>query len=146
MTGSLDKTVEQMRRDSWSSIEERGLPRAVIVSISIYARDRESTWEGEPEVFVFRRWIPLPQVHESTQSEGQIATWDGTLKESLNPPTAPGKNKAAGGKGAAGGAGGAPTGGKPATGANPFGALLQEPRPARGSQGNQSFMNLFKPH
>jgi prepilin-type N-terminal cleavage/methylation domain-containing protein len=139
LTGSLDKTVEQMRRDSWSSIEERGLPRAVIVSISIYARDPESAWDGEPEVFVFRRWIPLPQVHQSPQSEGQIATWDGTMKESPTPPAPPGKNKA-------GGKGGAQSGGKPATGANPFGALLQNRAPrGGGSQGNSSFINLFRP-
>jgi prepilin-type N-terminal cleavage/methylation domain-containing protein len=143
LTGSLDKTVDQMRRDSWSSIEERGLPRAVIVTISIWARDPESKWEEEPAVFVFRRWIPLPQVHESTQSEGQIASWDGTIKESTGPPAQPGKNKAATKNGSGFQAGGA----KPAGGAaNPFGALLQNRAPRGGAQNNSSFVNLFRPH
>ena len=79
---------QDRRADAPRQLElDRGArpPRAVIVTISIYGRDPEKTWEHEPEVFVFRRWIPLPQVHESTQSEGQIATWDGTLKETRAP-------------------------------------------------------------
>ena len=123
-----------MRRDSWSSIEERGLPRAVIVSISIYARDPEKTWEGEPEVFVFRRWIPLPQVHESTQSEGQIATLGRHDQGAPDSSAPPGKNKAQGAKGrrrrrVRHGQG------QTGDGANPFGAAAPESRPARGLAG-----------
>jgi prepilin-type N-terminal cleavage/methylation domain-containing protein len=146
MTGSQDKTAEQMRLDSWSAIEERGLPRAVIVSISIYAREPEQTWEHEPQVFLFRRWIPLPQVHESTQSEGQIATWDGTIKEPTGPGVAP-QGKKANGKGGGsfnfGAGGGAGRGGGAG---NPFGALLQNRAPKGGSHTNTTFQQLFQPH
>jgi prepilin-type N-terminal cleavage/methylation domain-containing protein len=139
MTGSQDKTVEQMRVDSWSAIEERGLPRAVIVSVSIFARDGEKTWEHEPEVFVFRRWIPLPQVHQSTQSEGQIASWDGKLEVQTGPVAPPGGRKNA--------KGGTPKpGARPATGANPFGALLQNRAPRAGANTSTTFQNLFQPH
>lgn len=145
-----DKAIDNMRKDGWSSIEERGLPRAVIVSISIYGREGERNWEHEPEVFVFRRWIPLPQVHESTQSEGQIATWDGSIKEIPSSPVAPGAKggaKGAGGKPGAqnpfgnGARGGAPAGGA----ANPFANALGNRAP-RGGSNSGGFGSLFHPH
>jgi prepilin-type N-terminal cleavage/methylation domain-containing protein len=145
LTGSQEKAVEQMRRDGWSSIEERGLPRAVIVTVSIYAREAEKNWEHEPQVFVFRRWIPLPQVHMSAQSEGQIASWNGEIKEGAA-PVPPGKNNAKDPKGGSkkptqgiqGGRAGTP-------GSNPFSNALQNRAPHGGGNGNTIFGNLFKP-
>jgi prepilin-type N-terminal cleavage/methylation domain-containing protein len=140
LSGNTDKSIEQMRRDGWSSIEERGLPRAVIATISIYGREHEKNWEKEPEVFVFRRWIPLPQVHMSPQSEGQIATWDGKI-EDKGAPVGPGKNRGARGSTTT------TTGhGSQTTGQNPFGAALGNRAPrGGGGGGNNPFGALFRP-
>jgi hypothetical protein len=148
--GSEDKAAEQMRRDGWSAIEERGLPRAVLASISIYGRDAEKTWEHEPEVFVFRRWIPLPQVHQSTHSEGQIASWDGKIEEPKVGPTPPGANRGAKDKAGSGAKAvqqgtQRPLGGG-ANRSNPFADALRNRAPSGGGTGvSTTFGNLFKP-
>jgi prepilin-type N-terminal cleavage/methylation domain-containing protein len=84
-TGSFggDRNIDGMRADGWNAIEERGLPRAVIATLSIFARESEeqSLLRAEPRVFVFRRWIPLPQVHETAKAERDVATYDGRLSE-----------------------------------------------------------------
>jgi hypothetical protein len=145
LTGSDEKSIDQMRRDGWSSIEERGLPRAVIVSISIYARDAEKNFEHEPEVFVFRRWVPLPQVHVSTHSEGQVASWDGKISEATPPvaPPAKGGTKTTGGAKTAGQ--GVKQKGGGAAGSNPFTTVLRNRAPRGGGNGQQNpFATLFK--
>lgn len=145
LTGSQEKGAEQMRRDGWSSIEERGVPRAVIVSISLYARERESTYEHEPQVFVFRRWVPLPQIHMSTQSEGEIASFDGKLVESPMTVAPPGKNKTKTGTNK-------PTQGAPRppatnmpNGTNPFATALQGRNFNGSSHTSTTFGSLFQP-
>jgi prepilin-type N-terminal cleavage/methylation domain-containing protein len=107
--GGAEKSADQMRQDGWNAIEESGLPRAVIATVSLYARESETAaaQRDEPQVFVFRRWIPLPQVHESSDSEADVATWDGRVREKSAQGGAGARNRNAGGKGgAAGGKGG----------------------------------------
>ncbi|HYC76718.1 MAG TPA: prepilin-type N-terminal cleavage/methylation domain-containing protein, partial [Planctomycetota bacterium] len=76
------KGVDQMRQDGWNSIEEKLLPRAVIATVGIYARENEEDAErrGEPQVFVFRRWIPLPQSNEPTDQLKENTSWTGTYR------------------------------------------------------------------
>jgi prepilin-type N-terminal cleavage/methylation domain-containing protein len=140
---TADESTGQMRRDGWSSIEERGLPRAVIVSVSIYAREQEKAWDDEPQVFVFRRWIPLPQVHMSAQSEGQLATWDGKITEKPV-PIGPPKKGGAGGKGGKGGPGPVKTtqGGQ---GSNQLSTIFNRAPRGGGNAGPNPFADLFKP-
>jgi prepilin-type N-terminal cleavage/methylation domain-containing protein len=144
--GGSNGSIDEMRRDGWPSIEERGIPRGVIASISIYAREREKTWDGEPEVFVFRRWIPLPQIHMSPKSEGQIASWDGKIEEKPAKIGPPKKARGGGGGGGKGGGGapggpqqGAGRGGQPG-GGNPF----HQRTPAGGNAANP-LLQIFKP-
>lgn len=152
-------SAESMRQDGWNSLEEKGLPRAVIVTLSIHAREPgdETRHSAEPEVFVFRRWITLPQVHVSVASE-QDAAWDGVFRDR----GAGGLGRGAAGKkpGEAG-----TTGNKPARGAtglsrlqaagaghpvagganNPFLQAMQNRAP-HSAGGTGAFGNLFQPH
>jgi prepilin-type N-terminal cleavage/methylation domain-containing protein len=138
-------SLDEVRHDGWTGMEERGLPRAVVVSIAIYARESEVAFEGEPRVFMFRRWIPLPQVHVSARSEGQIATWDGKIVERATPTARPGRKPPGGGAGEApvtatatgsGFAGGGAGGGGP----SPF----QVRQPRGGNQHQISLQDLFQ--
>lgn len=81
--GGADKGPEQMRQDGWNAIEEKDVPRGVVATIAIYARESEeqSRLREEPQVFVFRRWIPLPQVHEGGKGWSDVCNYPGILKE-----------------------------------------------------------------
>lgn len=141
--GSAEKSAEQMRQDGWNAIEEKGLPRAVIVTIGLYARVSEeaAARRDEPQVFVFRRWIPLPQVHEGSAAERRLATWGGRLVE--------GRPRVGGGaaRQAREGRGGTRT--ETITGTAPNGAeAFQQAIGARGNRGgaaNGDLRNLFTP-
>ncbi len=160
--------TEEMRQDTWHAIEEGGIPRAVIVTLDIYAREpADRALAGlEPEVFRFQRWIPLPQSGMTQEVEQRIAAWDGKMKV----PTPPAAGRGArgggpgGGEGGAGGPGGrgrgrgrgnqqgqgGPGQGQPGAGAgaaasgmNPFLQALQSRAPRGG--GGTTFINLFQP-
>jgi hypothetical protein len=139
------KSMEEMRQDGWSSIEAGGLPRAVLISVSMFVRKAEEQWAGEPQAFVFRRWVPLPQVHMSTESEFEIASWNGDIKEVPRGPQGKGGRNDFKNVNTTHGAGAPqPQGAMPMPpGANPFLSLLQNRAPSPAGGGG--FANLFKP-
>lgn len=108
---SRAKDTEEMIQDGWNSVEERGIPRAVLVTLQIYAQDSIRAVEDqiemgeEPKIYTFRRYITLPQVHMSLGVQNTIADWDGQLRT----PTV---NVANGGRGGPGGRGGNAGGGR----------------------------------
>lgn len=111
--------------DGWNSVKEQGLPRAVQLTLTMWARDdiretEDREKEGSARLYTFKRFVALPQVHMSGESEQQLAGWDGKLNEPVT---------ARGGAGAAGGARGGATGG-PGAGAGAGG-----PRGAGGGRG-----------
>ncbi len=169
-TGAAGATAltEEMRQDTWHAIEEGGIPRAVIVTLDLYAREPADRMLAgkEPQVFRFQRWIPLPQVNLSADEERAIANWDGRLRVPTPPVSGRGVRDARGGGGPGGPEGeGGPGGGRgrgrgrgnqgqnpgpngvpmnvPA-GQNPFFQALQNRAP-RGNSGNTTFINLFSP-
>ena len=86
VAGSNEKTPEQMLQDGWNSIEEQGVPRALQVTLSIYAQDSEeevdrATASDRATVYTFKRFLTLPQVHMILESEQKIASWDGKFQE-----------------------------------------------------------------
>ena len=112
--GATEKNAEQMLQDGWNSVEEQGVPRAVLVILEIYARDRENEVETElanddqvPRIYRFTRYLTLPQVHMSRESEQQIANWDGEYQEAtaVTATNAPAANAGGGGRGGRGGRG-----------------------------------------
>lgn len=157
--------------DGWNAVKEQGLPRAVQITLSIWARDDEQEVDdkdraGDARIYTFKRFVALPQVHMSSDSEGQIATWDGKLAEPAagrgGSSAAAAAAGAAGGRGAtplpgptrgAGGAGGGSgraRGGNQQGGAgqfNPFMQALQgRGRPAGGGGGATNLGALFGGH
>ncbi len=166
IAGATERTADQMRQDGWACMEEDGLPRAVIVTLAIYAREPEDRIDAEPEVFTFRRWIPLPQAQVSTDSEKQVMDWPGTLTMPSDGggggarnrggrngpgggPDQPGQQVPGGGRrgGGRGGRPGTPSAGGAAGGNNPFLQALQNRgnRGGGGGGGNNPFANLFRP-
>jgi prepilin-type N-terminal cleavage/methylation domain-containing protein len=114
LSEEASKNPEDMLQDGWNGIEEQGVPRCILVILEIYARDEEreieevlAADENAPRIYRFTRYIALPQVHMSRESEQQIASWDGEYNEATA-TTASNPNAAAG----VGGAGGRPRAGQ----------------------------------
>ena len=117
------KDDEDVLADGWNAVKEQGLPRAVQITLSIWARDdaaevEDKEREGEARLYTFKRFVVLPQLHMSPESQSQVASWDGKLTEPASPGRG-GANAAAAGAGTGGpGRGGAGAG----AGAGPRGA------------------------
>lgn len=131
-------------RESWDPVKEEGIPRAVLVILSIASQDQFSDFQtprDKQRIYTFQRYLPLPQVHMSAATQQQIATWDGTLNEAApvvarNPQGQPQQGTVGGAGGRTqqqqrqpgqgqGGGGRAGGGARPAPGANPFMQALQ---------------------
>ena len=134
---NADKTAEQMRQDGWNSIEEKDVPRAVIVTVALYARESEeqSQLREEPQVFVFRRWIPLPQVQESTAAARAISDYNirGKLAEKTAAAAGAGARQRAG---QGGGRGGDRQGGRDGGG--------RQRQQGQAGQGGDAFMQALQ--
>lgn len=137
--GSSEKSAEEMLQDGWNSIKERGVPRAIQITINIFAQDSDMATDLKiatdgSRIYTFQRYLTLPQVHMSLESEQQIATWDGKYNETRG-------NRAANKAGAQAGAQGVP--GAPQPGAR--GGAGARRRGQRGGaqpgQGGQSGAN-----
>lgn len=168
--GATQKDPEEMLQDGWVSLEEGGIPRAVLVILEIYARDSEqevseqfADQDNPPRTYRFTRYLTLPQVHMSRASEEQIANWDGEFNEATaqtsSNPNAAGGNAVGGGgargrgrggnqgRGGRGGQGRGNNQGRPRGGNanNPFLQALQGGggRPRGGGGGGGGFGGLF---
>ena len=163
--GQTQKDAEDMLQDGWVSLDEGGVPRAILVILEIYARDSEEEVEerfgdkdNPPRIYRFTRYLTLPQVHMSRASEEQIANWDGEFNEATaqasSNPNARGGN-AVGGGGARGRGGAKPGrgGAKPGRGgrgggrgnaaSNPFLQALQGRGGGGGGGGGGGLSGLF---
>ncbi len=128
VSGPEEKSEEDMLQEDWNSVEEGGVPRALQITLKIFAKSgigsvEEAAERGEAEIYTFQRFITLPQSWLSIASEGQIRDWDGKLREPAA-SAAPGSAAAAAAAGRGGGAGGG-------------GAEGERPRGGRGGRRNQ---------
>ena len=159
--GGGQKAPEEMLQDGWNSIDEKGVPRAVQITLTIFAPDTleavdREVKDGRARLYTFKRFVSLPQVHMSTQSQQQVADWDGNLAEPIGQPT----GVARGGQGEAGKGGATATATssttiqsgtsqRPTPGANQGGAnalleaLRNRGRPSGGSGGTSGLGALF---
>lgn len=153
--GNATKATEEMLQEGWNAVQEGGVPRALQITLTIYAKDALESVESrvargeEPRLYVFKRFVALPQIHMSRDSEGSISGWDGTLSPPSTVTT--GRNVRAG----AGsrnqeqpvGGGGARRrrnrqGGNRAPGNNPLMNAFRNRGPRSGSGGSNPFSQL----
>jgi prepilin-type N-terminal cleavage/methylation domain-containing protein len=143
VAGSREKDAEQMLQEGWNSIEEAGLPRAVQIVLTIFAQDSDASvmerlGEGDARLYTFKRYVTLPQVHMSLESEEQIANWDGTLQEATTNVVGGNRPGAAGQGGEAQAVGGA------AGRAGAQGQRGQRGRPSSGPGATNPFLQALQ--
>jgi prepilin-type N-terminal cleavage/methylation domain-containing protein len=148
VAGTETKREQDMLQDGWDSIKEGGLPRAVQVTLQLYAQDsldsvEEAMAAGRDPIYTFQRFISLPQIWVSLDAERKIRDWDGRLREPA-PPARGGANAAAAGRGPPGGSGGRPPGGgRPGSPAAGPVAPRGQPLPRTGA-GRNEILELFR--
>ncbi len=137
--------------DGWNAVKEQSLPRAVQFTLVIWARDDVQEVDakeaaGEARLYTFKRFVTLPQLHMSADSEEQLTGWDGKLTE---PTAARGGASAAAAAAGAGGPRGPAPAGQPPRAAGAGGARGRGGRggsqPGAGPQGNP-FLQALQGH
>ena len=141
------KDDDDVLKDGWNAVKEQGLQRAVQITLTIWARDdaaevEDKEQDGKARLYTFKRFVALPQVHMSAESQVQIASWDGKLTEPTNAARG-GANAAAAAAGAAGGPGRGGAG--PMAPGGPRGAAPGRGRGGRGRNNQQGMGNGANP-